>query len=91
VDVPNIPNLYPGDWFSRIGSFTFGCIRATKMLVCNGKSRYDYNYSDQELLEWIEALTQAADKADRALMLFNNCHGSQAALNAQRVQQLLAK
>jgi hypothetical protein len=24
-------------------------------------------------------------------MLFNNCHGSQAALNAQRVQQLLAQ
>ena len=36
-------------------------------------------------------LVHSADKADRALMLFNNCYGTQAALNAQRVQQLLTE
>ena len=42
----------------------------------------------------VEALCEIAarswaDKADKALMLFNNCYGTQAALNAQRVQKLL--
>jgi uncharacterized protein YecE (DUF72 family) len=55
------------------------------------KRRYDYLYSDKELREWIDVLVHSADKADRALMLFNNCYGTQAALNAQRVQQLLAQ
>jgi len=92
VDVPSIPSLYPRRLvlssrliYIRLHSRNKDAWYATE------KSRYDYNYSDPELLEWIEALTQACDKADRALMLFNNCHGSQAALNAQRVQQLLAQ
>ena len=90
VDVPNIPSLYPRQLvltnqliYIRLHS------RNKNGWYGTDKTRYDYNYSDQELLEWINALTQAVDKADRALMLFNNCHGSQAALNAQRVQKLL--
>jgi uncharacterized protein YecE (DUF72 family) len=92
VDVPSIPSLYPRRLvlsgrliYIRLHS------RNKDAWYANDKSRYDYLYSDKELLEWIDALTQAADKADRALMLFNNCHSSQAAMNAQRVQQLLSQ
>jgi uncharacterized protein YecE (DUF72 family) len=92
VDVPNIPNLYPRRLvltnrliYIRLHS------RNKNAWYGQEKSRYDYNYSDQEMLEWTQALALANDKADRALMLFNNCHGSQAALNAQRVQKLLEK
>jgi uncharacterized protein YecE (DUF72 family) len=92
VDVPDISNLYPR-----------GLVQSSRLIYIRlhsrrpdawygeDKSRYDYSFSDQELLEWLEALAQAEGKADRALMLFNNCFSSQAALNAQRVKELLGQ
>jgi len=92
VDVPNIPSLYPRRLVlsSRLIYIRLHS-RNKDAWYADDKSRYDYLYSDQELLEWIDALIQAANSADRALMLFNNCHSSQAALNAQRVQKLLSQ
>jgi uncharacterized protein YecE (DUF72 family) len=92
VDVPDISNLYPR-----------GLVQSSRLIYIRlhsrrpdawygeDKSRYDYSFSDQELLEWLEALAQAEGKADRALMLFNNCFSAQAALNAQRVKELLGQ
>lgn len=92
VDVPSIPSLYPRRLVlsSRLIYIRLHS-RNKDAWYADDKSRYNYLYSDKELLEWIDALTQAADKADRALMLFNNCHSSQAAMNAQRVQKLLSQ
>ncbi len=92
VDVPNIPSLYPRRLVlsSRLIYIRLHS-RNKDAWYADDKSRYDYLFSDQELLEWIDALVQAANSADRALMLFNNCHSSQAALNAQRVQKLLSQ
>ena len=53
------------------------------------KERYDYNYTDAELAEWIRALSEAGE-SQTALLLFNNCYRSQAARNASRLQALLA-
>jgi uncharacterized protein YecE (DUF72 family) len=41
------------------------------------------------LTEWIEALRGAAGLSSDALVLFNNCHRSQAAENARRMRELL--
>jgi uncharacterized protein YecE (DUF72 family) len=92
VDVPNIPNLYPRRLVmsSRLIYIRLHS-RNKDAWYADNKSRYDYLYSDKELIEWIDALIQASASADRALMLFNNCHSSQAAMNAQRVQKLLAQ
>src|SRR6266851_9643369 len=92
VDVPNIPSLYPRRLVlsSRLIYIRLHS-RNKDAWYADDKSRYDYLYSDQELLEWIDALVQAANSADRALMLFNNCFSSQAAINAQRVQKLLSQ
>jgi uncharacterized protein YecE (DUF72 family) len=90
VDVPDISSLYPR-----------GLVQSSRLIYirlhsrrpdawyADDKSRYDYLFSDQEMLEWLNALAQAEGKADKALMLFNNCFSSQAALNAQRVKELL--
>jgi len=92
VDVPNIPGLYPRRLVksSRLIYIRLHS-RNKEAWYADDKSRYDYLYSDKELMEWIDALIQASQSADRALMLFNNCHSSQAAMNAQRVQKLLSQ
>jgi len=92
VDVPNIPNLFPRR-LVQSSRLIYIRLHSRKKDAWYGedKSRYDYLYSDQELREWIDVLVQSADQADTALMLFNNCYGTQAALNAQRVQKLLAQ
>jgi uncharacterized protein YecE (DUF72 family) len=90
VDVPAIPALYPA-----------GLVQSSRLIYLrlhsrrrenwyqSDRDRYDYLYSDGELLEWLQALASKEGQADRALMLFNNCHRTQAALNAQRVRELL--
>jgi uncharacterized protein YecE (DUF72 family) len=92
VDAPALPGLYPAGWVqsgprayirlhSRNGGNWYG----------DEKERYDYNYSDVELSEWVTALAEAAPTTRRALLLFNNCHRSQAAHNARRLQALLSR
>jgi uncharacterized protein YecE (DUF72 family) len=62
--------------------------------------RFDYLYSDGELEEWVEPLRELAGQAQQAFAFFNNNstspdgHGgrmAQAAANAKRLQQLLAR
>ena len=89
VDVPDIRALYPR-----------GLVRSGPLVYLRfhsrdaGKwyadaSRYDYLYSDVELAEWVRLL--AAEPPERTLLLFNNCQRSQAARNARRMRELLAK
>ena len=53
--------------------------------------RYDFDYTDDLLTEWIDDLGRIAQDADRVLLLFNNCQRSQAAANARRMQKLLSQ
>ena len=55
------------------------------------KDRYDYDYDDRALMEWIEALRRNESRSDRVLLLFNNCQRSQAAGNAHRMRELLSR
>ncbi|MBF0544664.1 MAG: DUF72 domain-containing protein [Candidatus Riflebacteria bacterium] len=51
--------------------------------------RYDYDYSDEELFEFIEEAKEIAKKVKRIFVMFNNCHQTSAVKNAQRFQELL--
>jgi uncharacterized protein YecE (DUF72 family) len=52
-------------------------------------TRYDYDYSEEELREWLQRIAELADKARRTYLFFNNCHAGQAARNAKLMQELL--
>jgi uncharacterized protein YecE (DUF72 family) len=51
--------------------------------------RYDYDYSEAELREWIVKISGLAEQARRTYLFFNNCHAGQAARNAKLMQELL--
>jgi uncharacterized protein YecE (DUF72 family) len=92
VDVPNLPGLYPR---SLVQSSSRVYIRFHSRNAANwyrsDKERYDYDYADTALSEWIDALRRTADRTDQVLLLFNNCQRSQAAANAQRMRELLLR
>lgn len=92
VDVPDLPGLYPRG-LVRAGSriyFRFHSRNGANWYLSD-KDRYDFNYTDAMLREWIEELRVAAGTVSHALVLFNNCHRAQAAANAQRLRELLER
>jgi len=92
VDVPEIAALFPRGW-AQSGSAAYIRLhsRDAAKWYEDGGARYDYDYGDAELGEWIEELAHRAEQGgtERALFLFNNCQRSQAAVNARRMQALL--
>jgi uncharacterized protein YecE (DUF72 family) len=94
VDVPDLPGLYPRGWVqSGPTAYVRFHSRNKENWYRSDKERYDYNYGDAALKEWLDAAAAAADAgtAERTLFLFNNCHRSQAADNARRMEQLAAR
>lgn len=92
VDVPNLPRLYPRGLvqsgrriYVRLHS------REAANWYAGGADRYDYDYQDAELMEWANALAEHEAQAELAYILFNNCAGGQAAENARRMRDLMAK
>jgi uncharacterized protein YecE (DUF72 family) len=53
--------------------------------------RYDYNYSEKELTEWIAKINELAKQAKQTYLFFNNCHAGQAARNAKLMEELLRR
>ena len=51
--------------------------------------RYDYDYREDELREWVRKVATLAEQARRTYLFFNNCHAGQAARNAKLMQELL--
>jgi len=92
VDVPDIATLFPRR-LVQSGRLIYVRLHSRKAewWYAEGHDRYDYLYSDDELLEWLRALAEHVDQADRALVLFNNCRRAQAIANAKRLQALLAQ
>ena len=89
VDEPRIRGLVPpvarvtGDaGYVRFHS------RAGEKWYAKGADRYDYDYSDGELREWLPKIRSMSGAA-RVFIFFNNCHGAQAALNARSMRRIL--
>jgi uncharacterized protein YecE (DUF72 family) len=92
VDVPDLPGLYPrGLVQSSPRIYVRFHSRNAAAWYGSDKERYDYDYEDGALTEWIEALAPLAERNERVLLLFNNCHRGQAAANARRMRELLAR
>jgi uncharacterized protein YecE (DUF72 family) len=94
VDAPDLPGLFPAGWkgsgktaYVRLHS------RNAEKWYRSGEERYDYDYTDAELNEWVDELRRhdGPGGPERALLLFNNCQRSQAAVNARRMQALLGE
>jgi uncharacterized protein YecE (DUF72 family) len=92
VDVPDLPNLYPCGW---VQSSRQAYVRLHSRNASNwyqsDKDRYDFDFEDTALTEWVDAMRGAANQTDRVLLLFNNCQRSQAAANARRMRELLSR
>src|SRR5205807_2467718 len=90
VDVPDLPAIYPR---GLVQSTSRLYVRFHSRLADNwyhpDKGRYNYDYTNQELGEWIEAIRRSV--SEKVFLLFNNCQRSQAAANAQRMRELLVK
>ncbi|MEW5946399.1 MAG: DUF72 domain-containing protein [bacterium] len=54
-----------------------------------GSDRYNYDYSDGELLEWVPAIKRLDGECDTVLLFFNNCHFGRAPRNAERMARIL--
>ncbi|HLJ93492.1 MAG TPA: DUF72 domain-containing protein [Gemmataceae bacterium] len=92
VDVPKLPGLFPRGLIqsSPVVYVRFHS-RNAENWYRSDKDRYDFDYDDQALGEWIEALRRNDHPSNRVLLLFNNCQRSQAAANAQRMRELLSR
>jgi uncharacterized protein YecE (DUF72 family) len=53
--------------------------------------RYDYDYSERELSDWIARVQALAQQAKQTYLFFNNCHAGQAARNAKLMEELLRR
>jgi len=91
VDEPELPGL-PGRVARATGEF--GYVRFHSRSKENwwgrgDKSRYDYDYSDAELAEWLGPIREMAARTRKVFVFFNNCHRGQAARNAEGLRAIL--
>ena len=87
VDVPDVPALFPrGLLWSGSRVYVRLHSRDAGAWYTEDTSRYDYLFGDDQLSDWIDALPGGGP--EEALFLFNNCHRSQAVVNARRMRAL---
>lgn len=89
-DVPELPGLF------RIAPMATGKSgylrlhsRDAAKWYAGMAQRYDYSYSQEELLKLASEWSSLEDKPDRVFAFFNNCHRGQAAANAQAFQKIV--
>lgn len=92
VGVPAIPTLFPAGLrvanrrvYARLHS------QDAEAWYAGGKARYHYDYPEPVIRKWAGALKGVAERgeADSALVIFNNCVGTQAVENARRLAAVL--
>jgi uncharacterized protein YecE (DUF72 family) len=89
VDVPDLPALYPGGLVQSGGRIYVRLhSRNAGNWYQSERERYDYDYDDAALREWVEEVLGAAGRTQEALLLFNNCHHGHAPRNARRSMSL---
>jgi uncharacterized protein YecE (DUF72 family) len=90
VDEPRLPGLFPPMVRETNG---VGYVRFHGRNEQNwwggGGDRYDYDYPDRELLEWVDSITELGSRTTDTYLFFNNCHAGRAARNARRMAELL--
>ena len=93
VDEPRIEGLLPPETVMtspRVGYVRFHGRNSGKWYGhSHPDERYDYMYSEDELLEWKKGITWLGDKCEQAYAFFNNHRNGQAVRNAGMLQKLL--
>ncbi len=92
VDEPALKGLFPRVPLatSKLGYLRFHGRNAAKWFNHEEAwERYDYLYNQEELKGWIPKVQQMAQHTQDTYVFFNNCHQSQAAINARQMQLLL--
>jgi len=93
VDEPALPGLMP----PRVATTTdvayvrFHGRNRENWWGQGGGDRYDYDYSEGELREWVQKIRELAERARRTYVFFNNCHAGHAAANAMLMKGLLER
>ncbi len=89
-DAPAIRDLYrPRPVLtSRTGYVRLHSRDASKWYA-GAADRYDYNYTTKELTDIANQWLELAAQADRVYAFFNNCHGGQAAANAEAFRKIV--
>jgi uncharacterized protein YecE (DUF72 family) len=92
VDVPDIRALYPRGLVSsgRRVYVRFHSRAAGNWYSSHGE-RYDYDYSEQQLMDWAKAIGPASEQGKDVFLLFNNCFDGRAAQNAQQMQAIIRR
>jgi len=91
-DAPDIRSLYhhPPVATSNVGYVRLHSRNADKWYA-GPVERYDYHYGEAELADLASKWTPIAEIVDKVYVYFNNCHGGQAADNAESFRRLLAQ
>ncbi len=53
--------------------------------------RFDYEYSDAELRDFVPAIKETDMRATKTYYIFNNCHGAKAVRNAKRMKDMIKR
>lgn len=86
--MPAEPELALGPWGKAPPSLPAPRVRAP---ASPRGDRYDYDYPERELSEWLEKVNALARQAKQTYLFFNNCHAGQAARNAKLMEELLRR
>jgi len=91
VDEPKLRGLFPPivRETNGIGYVRFHGRNEKNWWGRGGGDRYDYHYSDAELLEWVDSIRELGSRTTDTYLFFNNCHAGRAARNARRMSELL--
>jgi uncharacterized protein YecE (DUF72 family) len=92
VDEPRLKGLMPRivRATSPIGYVRFHGRNAAKWWQHEqAYERYDYLYSEEELVEWVPKIEELAEATERAYLFFNNHYEGKAGQNAQMMARLL--
>jgi uncharacterized protein YecE (DUF72 family) len=92
VDEPQFRTLMPPVAMatSRIGYVRFhGRNYQNWWKSGEGKDRYDYLYTRDELMEWVPKIQGLADQTDTVYVFMNNCFAGKAAYNAVELREML--
>ena len=84
VDSPSLSGLFPRvvEATTRTGYVRLHGRNAANWWGSEG-DRYDYDYSETELKEWVTKVNHLKSQTDRIYLFFNNCHLGQAVRNAK--------
>jgi uncharacterized protein YecE (DUF72 family) len=90
VDEPTLPGLVPPE--ARVtGEQAYVRLHGRNRDTWWGRGgdRYDYNYTPEELSEWVRKIRELAERSKQVYVFFNNCHAGQAARNALLMRDML--